>query len=68
MEYDIICLTETWTCKNSRIELNGYSNPIHSYRRFQNRRAKRASGGIIVYIKDDIRQGIKLVKKTMLIA
>ena len=64
-EHDIICLTETWTSKNSRIELNGYSNPIHSYRRFKNRRAKRSSGGIIVYIKDDIRQGIKLVKNNV---
>ena len=25
------------------------------------RRAKRASGGIIIYIKDDIRQGVRLV-------
>ena len=28
----------------------------------QNRRARRNSGGIIIYIKDTIRQGIKLVK------
>ena len=60
--YQIICLSETWTNKSSKIDLKGYSKPIHSYRRFQNRRAKRASGGIIIYIKDDIRQGVKLVK------
>ena len=29
-DYDIICLSETWTNKNSNIDLKGYSNPIHS--------------------------------------
>lgn len=61
-QHDIICLSETWTKKNSKIDLNGYSDPIHSYRHFQNRRAKRASGGIIIYIKDSVRRGIKLIK------
>lgn len=60
-QYDI-CFSETWTKKNSKINLNGYSDPIHSYRHFQNRRAKRASGGIIIYIKDSVRKGIKLIK------
>ena len=63
--YDIICLSETWTKKSSNIELNGYTNPIHSYRRFQHRRANRASGGIIIYIKDNIRKGVKLVRNTI---
>jgi hypothetical protein len=57
-----VCLSETWTNKKTNIELNGYKNPIHSYRKFQNRRARRASGGIIIYIKNDIRKGVKLVK------
>lgn len=61
--FDIICLNETWTNKNSIIDISGYSKPIHSYRRFQNRRAKRSSGGIIIYVKDNIRKGISLVKK-----
>ena len=61
-KYDLICLSESWTSRNSNITLNGYCNPIHSYRRVQNRRAKRNSGGIIIYIKDTIRPGIKLVK------
>ena len=55
-------LYETWTSKNSNVELFGFSKPIHSYRRFKNRRAKRASGGVIIYIKDEIRKGIKLIK------
>ena len=55
-------MSETWTKKSSPIELNGFSNPIHSYRRLQNRRANRASGGIIVYIRDSIRKGVSLTK------
>ncbi|MEW8488010.1 MAG: hypothetical protein AB2705_22780, partial [Candidatus Thiodiazotropha sp.] len=35
---------------------------IHSYRRLQNRRARRSRGGIIIYIKDYIRKGVKLIK------
>ena len=61
-DYEIIVLYETFTTKKSKIELSGYSKPIHSYRRFRNRRAKRASGGVIIYIKDELRKGIKLVK------
>ena len=55
-------LYETFTTKNSKVELSGYSKPIHSYRRFRNHRAERASGGMIIYIKDEMRKGIKLVK------
>ena len=61
-EYDIICLSETWSNKNTNIDLNGYSNPIHSYRKYQHRRARRSSGGIIIYIKDSLRKGVKLIK------
>ena len=57
-EYDIICLSETWTSKKSSIELSGYSDPIHFYRKTVHRIAKRNSGGLIVYIKD----GIQLIK------
>ena len=52
-------MQETWTTRHSDIELDGYSHPIHSFRRFQN---KRASGGLIIYIKDNIRKGVKLIK------
>ena len=55
-------MSETWTKKSSLIDLNGFSNPIDSYRRLQNRRANRASGGIIVYIRDSIRKGVSLIK------
>ena len=64
-QYHVICLSETWTNKQSQIKLSGYSNPIHSYRRLQNRKAKRSSGGIIIYIKDSIRKGVKLIRNNI---
>ena len=64
-EYDIVCLSESWTNKHSLIDITGYSNPIHSFRKYQNRRAKRSSGGLIVYIKDFIRNGVKLIQNTI---
>lgn len=64
-QYDIICLYETWTNKSSEIDINGYSKPFHSYRRYQHRRAKRASGGIIIYVKNELRDGVKLVKNDL---
>ena len=65
VEHDIICLIETWTNKNSTVDFKGYSNPIHSYRRFQHRKARRSSGGIIVYIRDSIRKGVSLVRNNI---
>ena len=55
--YALVLLQETWTSKKSKIDIDGFSNPIHSFRKVQNRRAKRNSGGIIIYIKDSIRKG-----------
>ena len=48
--YGLIVLYETWTSKNSNVELSGYSKPVHSFRRFRNRRAKCASGGVLIYM------------------
>ncbi|MEW8546197.1 MAG: endonuclease/exonuclease/phosphatase family protein, partial [Candidatus Thiodiazotropha sp.] len=61
-KYDIICLIETWTTKTSQIEITGYKTLVHSYRKFVNKRAKRASGGLIIYVKNSIYKGVKLVK------
>lgn len=59
---DIICLSKTWTTKDPIIDLKSYSKPIHSYRRFLHRRAKRPGGGIIIYVKDCVRTSVTLVK------
>ena len=55
-------MSETWTNKSSNIDLKGYSKPVHSYRRYQHKRAKRSSGGLIIYIRDTFRKGIKVIK------
>lgn len=60
-EYDIVCFCEMWTGKNSLLNLNGYKL-FHSYRRFQNRCAKRKSGGLVIYVKNSTKNGIKLIK------
>ena len=61
-KYDIICLIETWTTKTSQIEIDGYKTLVHSYRKFVNERAKRASEGLIIYVKNSIYKGVKLAK------
>ena len=61
-KHDIICLVESWTTKKSSIELDGYKTLTHSFRRAVNRRAKRAGGGVIIYIKEELFKGVKLVK------
>ena len=48
--YDSIFLNETWTNKNSIVDLNGYKL-YHSYRKYQNKRAKRSSGGLLIYVR-----------------
>ena len=35
---------------------------MHSYRRLQNKRAKRPSGGLIIYIREQYQKGVKKVK------
>ena len=60
-ENDIVFLYETWALSDSKIELMGYT--CHNfYRDFQHRQAKRRSGGLVLYYKDSIKDGIELVK------
>ncbi|MCG8113230.1 MAG: endonuclease/exonuclease/phosphatase family protein, partial [Candidatus Thiodiazotropha taylori] len=64
-DYNIICLLESWTTKSSKIDINGYRTLVHSYRRFINKRAKRASGGIIIYVRENIHKGVKMIKNEL---
>lgn len=59
--HDIIFLSESWTNKNSEIELSGYKC-FNYFRKFQHRNARRSSGGIVVYCKNDIANGVEVVK------
>ena len=61
MENHIIVLTEAWTCKDSKVDLDGYSC-LYLYRNIRHRNVRRNSGGIVIYCKDDVSKGISLVK------
>ena len=53
-------LVETWTSQKSNIDLVNYTSfPMHRPKR--NKRAKRDSGGIIFYIRNDIVTGFELM-------
>ena len=60
-KYDISFLYESWTQKKSDIDINVYKC-FNLYKKFQNRRANRCSGVIVLYIRDSISDGVKLVR------
>ena len=62
--YDVIFLNESWTCKNSEIDVNGYYS-YNFYSKFQNRRARRSSSGTVVYIKSEYKQDVEIVKTVL---
>ena len=59
--YDIIFLYESWCNSISDIDLNGFRT-INLYRKFQNKNARRNSGGIVIYFKSHLKNGISLVR------
>ena len=61
--YKIVCLTETWTKKSSDVSIAGFTNfHIPSTSKCKSKRG-RNSGGVIVYISNDIFEGISCVKQ-----
>lgn len=60
-KHDIIFLYESWGNSRSKFDIKGYKC-YNLFRKFQNRRARRCSGGIVIYIKNCINKGIKIVK------
>ena len=57
-------LVETWTNQKSNIDLPNYT-PFPMHRPKRNIRAKRDSGGIIMYIRNDIMAGFELFCEDM---
>jgi hypothetical protein len=51
--------------RTPNINIHGHSNPIHYYQKIQHKRAKRSSGYSIVYIKNNIRNGVALIQNTI---
>ena len=56
-------LFKTWTNRNSNIDINGYVSH-NFYRKYQTRRARRCSGGVAVYIKDMLKNGVSIVRNS----
>ena len=61
VNHDIIFLSESWTGENSDIELSQYKCN-NFYRKFQHRHAKRNSGGIVLYNKQELYSGMTIVR------
>ena len=61
---DIIFLYETWTSAEFDINFSGYISHTF-YRTFQNRNAKRCSGGVALYYKESLQDGIQIVKNQL---
>ena len=58
---DIIFLFESWTGPKSHVDLSGYV--CHNfYRTFQHRHARRRSDGVVLYYRESLKDGIKIVK------
>ena len=54
-------MTEAWTDKDSDFHLPGY----HSYnffRKVKHKRAKRNSGGIFIFIRDSLKDGVLIIR------
>ena len=62
MKHDIILLSEIWTEAEQKFYLNGYQ--YHNFpRTVRHKKAKRASGGLGVFIKNEICDGITVLEK-----
>lgn len=58
---DIIFLLESWTNCHSKIDIGGYVS-YNFYRKYQHRNARRSSGGIVVYLKESVKDGVTIVR------
>lgn len=62
--YDVILLSETWRHQKSvgNIKLNGYNEPEELLRKIQPKRGRK-EGGIVIYIRENLTDFVKVVKK-----
>ena len=55
-EYDCVFISEAWTNESSNVDMNGFRSFCKHRKR--KRTAKRDSGGIVVYFREDIAKGV----------
>lgn len=60
-KFEITFLCETWSSDLSNFDIEGHKC-YNFARNFQNKKAKRGSGGIAVYVKQSITKGISIFK------
>ena len=60
-ENDLCFLYESWTTITSNVSIDGFVC-LYFYKKFQHRNVQSASGGIVLYYKDHLSQGISIVK------
>lgn len=60
-EHDIVLLTETWTSELSNVEIVGYSC-CKAHRKLRKKTARRDSGGLIVYVKENLTAGVEFIR------
>jgi hypothetical protein len=56
-QHDIICVSETWVESSQQIDIMGY-NCMNKPRLHKHKNAWRASGGICIYYKSELENGI----------
>ena len=60
-KHDIILINETWSGPNDNLILEGYT--FHNYPRLnRNHKAKRNSGGLDIFVSNDVRHGVIIRK------
>ena len=58
---DICFLYETWSDKNSNVDFTVYKSYCF-HRNFKHKIARQNSGGIFIYYKDHLENGIRIVQ------
>ena len=62
-KFDIVFLYETWADASSDIQLNGFK--CHNlFRDFQHKNARRCSGGVALFYKESLHDGITIERNT----
>ena len=60
-KYDLILVCESWTSKTSNITISGFES-FPSHRPKVNKKARRCSGGVILYVKEHFVKGVSVIK------
>lgn len=61
IDQDIFCIQETHCDINNCLQITGFSSPVHLLRsRLKNK--GKTSGGLSVYVRDNIKSGTKFLK------